>query len=306
MEFYRGYLKNFIYFFGVCILLNSFLSAQEKVLIISHHHAQPFFVEIQAKTFKKFIRDEYEFVIFNDGKTPEIAEEIDRLCKENNIRCIRIDQSLHDRPYMTRFPGEDYNHPCVRCANVVQYSLDVLGFDYGGPVVVMDSDMFPVKPISFREYLQDYDLVGVPQSRPCGSEKAVVHYIWNGLVMFNMPNLPERSSMNFNCGLVEGYSVDVGGHMHYYLLKHKGDVRLGSIAPEPFSNTVTSYKERSLDPAFEVLIPLITSAIPTNMETFLKGTLVHYRSGGKWEPREPGWYERKNEIIKAFVNDLVK
>lgn len=34
--------------------------AAEKVLIISHHCAQPFFVDCQAETLRKFLKDDYE------------------------------------------------------------------------------------------------------------------------------------------------------------------------------------------------------------------------------------------------------
>lgn len=298
-------MKNFAMLFCFCITLISVLVGREKVLIISHHCAQPFFVEIQAKTFEKFIEDEYEFVIFNDGKTPEIAKEIENLCKLNNIRCIRINQSVHDRPYLPRDSGDDYNNPAIRCANVVQYSLDVLGFNYNGPVVIIDSDMFPVKPISFIEYLKEYDLVGVPQFRPYHPLKPVVEYIWNGLVMFNMARLPEKEKINFNCGMIEGFPTDVGGQMHYYLLKHKDTLRKRYIGAVPFSSTVADYRKGRLDNDFNHFIPLMETDVPINMETLLRGKVLHYRCGGKWEGRSQEWYERKNVLIQEFVDNLI-
>jgi hypothetical protein len=287
------------------IFLSSFLIADEKLLIISHHFAQPIFVEMQVKSFKKFIQDEYEFVVFNDANTAEIAQEIDVFCRINNIRCIRVEQSIHDRPYLPRFPGEDNNHPCIRCANVVQYSLDVLGFEHEGPVVIIDSDMFLIKPISFLNYLKDYALVAVPQSRSCYGEDPVVNYIWNGIVMFNMPCLPERRAINFNCGQVEGVATDVGGYMHYYLLKYKDSLSIRYIESEPFYDSVISYQNGKLHPTFHVLIPLIESGVSTNMETFLDATVLHYRGGGKWEGLKPEFYENKNKLVQKFINDLL-
>ncbi|MBI5274768.1 MAG: hypothetical protein HY860_06940 [Chlamydiales bacterium] len=275
--------------------------ANEKTLIISHHYAQPFFIELQAKTFRKFIKDDYEFVVFNDAKTRELEQEIYQLCKKYQIRCIRISPEIHNRPYLFRLKGEDYNHPCVRCANVVQYSLDILGFDYPGKVVIIDSDMFLTKPFSFVEYMNGYDLVAVPQSRDNG-----VKYIWNGIIMFNMPTLPNRKMMNFNCGRIDDAPVDAGGYTHYYLSKYADIIKIKEIGPAHFSHTIDDYHNGALDSNMNHLIPLIELDPPSNMETFLQGAILHYRGGGLWDPKPTSYYQRKNNCLRTYIEYILE
>lgn len=274
--------------------------AKEKILIISHHYAQPFFIELQARTFKKFLQDDYEFVVFNDAKTQDLENEINELCAKYDIRCIRINPEVHQRPYLSREPGEDYNHACVRCANVVQYSLDILGFDFPGLVVIIDSDMFPIQPISFSKFMQDCDLAGVSQSRT-----ADVQYIWNGLVMFNMTTLPNRQSINFNCGRVEGVSVDAGGYTHYYLCTYGNQIRIKWLGAEFFANTIQNYQEGALDKKRQHLIPLIELDPPTNMETLMDGKILHYRGGGLWDPKPIEYYRRKNNCLLEYIEYIL-
>ena len=60
-----------IVFFALCLLGLSY-KLESKVLVISHHYQQPFFIGLQARTFQKFSKDAYELVIFNDAKTKDL------------------------------------------------------------------------------------------------------------------------------------------------------------------------------------------------------------------------------------------
>lgn len=277
-----------------------FIHANDKFLIVSHHCAQPFFIELQVKTFQKFLLDDYEFVVFNDAKTQDLENEINELCARYNIRCIRIDPKIHQRPYLPREPEEDYNHPSVRCVNAVQYSLDILGFDFPGLVIIMDSDMFPIQPISFSEFMKEYDLVGVAQSRSAGMK-----YIWTGFVMLNMPNLPNRRSINFNCGRVDGVSVDTGGHTHYYISEYENQIRMRFLGCEIFADTVQAYNDGHLTENRKHLIPLINLSPEGNMETLLDGKILHYRGGSLWDPKPAEYYKKKNEDLCQYIEGLL-
>nr|MBA3815280.1 hypothetical protein [Parachlamydiaceae bacterium] len=202
------------------------ISALEaKVLIITHSYNRPDFIEIQDKTFKKFLSDDYEFVVFNDAPKDEMCQQIQEMCTNLDIRCIRIPQSIHTAPYLTRERNDDLQNPGIRCANVVQYSLDVLGFDHDGIVMIIDADMFLIQPFNITEYLKDFQLAGVPQKRQH------VNYIWNGLVFFNMNTLEDKTSIDFNCLKVEGVGVDVGGGLFHYFASHPL-LRFNSIGNE--------------------------------------------------------------------------
>lgn len=161
------------------------------VRIFTHVCNRPEFIEWQYLTFKKFMRDDYIFTVFNDAKDPGMAQRMVDMCKRYNIECIRIPQEIHSRPYLNRLPGEDYQSSCARCANVVQYSLDTVGFNYDGIVMIIDSDMFLTHPFSVKEFMTGYDIAAVPQSR-----NNDVHYLWNGLVFMDMRTLPNKRTLN--------------------------------------------------------------------------------------------------------------
>ncbi len=268
------------------------LILSENLLIMTHSFNRPDFIEIQDKTFKKFLKDDYTFIVFNDARQEEVSNQIIETCNRLNLPCIRIPQSIHDAPYLERWPGEDYHHPCVRCANVVQFSLDTLGFDHDGIVMIIDSDMFLVKEFCVQDFLDGFDIAGVPQWRK------YVEYIWNGLVFFNMQTLPDKKTINFNCGQVDGIHVDAGGQTYHYLKNHPEVMRKpidNQYYPSNFIVSETTHEN----------VKFLFSRDCTNFEFLLKNSFFHYRSGGNWNNQPKEYHEKKTIVLNAFIDNCL-
>lgn len=289
-----------------------------KVLIMTHSYNRPDFIEIQYKTFKKFLADEYEFVVFNDAPGKQVRADIKNMCKKLGIRCVSIPQEIHTRPYLYRMPGENFPNACTRCADVVQYSLDVMGFKHPGLVMIIDSDMFLIKDFSIKNFMQDKLIAGVPQSR------GPVHYLWNGLLFFDMTRLPDKEAINFNCGRIEDQPCDVGGYTHLYFkthpqvhpfhfgpfhineyLKHN-DLDLLCAACRQSNNLACKHNTellRSLK--FEDTHLRLIQAGPENIEFLLDHNFLHYRGGGNWDNKSNSFHNRKSNILNGFIENLV-
>jgi hypothetical protein len=192
------------------------------VFIFTCSYNRPDFIKIQHKTLQHFFEDEYEFIVFNDAPNESMAQKIKAMCDRCGVQCIRISQEIHDRPYLPRWPGENYNYPTIRNVNVVQYSLDTLGFDHDDIVVLLESDVFLVKKFSVREMLNGYDLAGRVLSPNSRTGDGRIKYIWHGLAFLDMRRLPNKHTLNFNCGRVENTPIDGGGHSYYYLKNNPG------------------------------------------------------------------------------------
>lgn len=65
------------------------------VRILTFHYNQPEFIEIQYKTLKKFLMDDFELIVFNDAKTPENEKGIENICNEHGIKCVRFKPEWH-------------------------------------------------------------------------------------------------------------------------------------------------------------------------------------------------------------------
>ena len=269
------------------------LAFAENVLIMTYSFNRPDFIEIQDKTFKKFLKDDYTFVVFNDAPQEEVSNQIIETCNRLNLRCIRIPQAIHNAPYLERWPGEDYNHPSVRCSNAVQFSLNNVGFDHDGIVMIIDSDMFLVKEFSIQNFLDGFDIAGVLQSRQH------IEYIWIGLVLLNMQTLPDKKTINVNCGKVDGIGVDAGGQTYHYLKNHPNIMKNPMdihYYPSDFIVSETTHEN----------VKFLFAHDCHNFEFLLNNSFFHYRGGSNWNNQSPEYHEKKTAVLNAFIEKCLR
>lgn len=311
------------------------LLADTKVLIFTYAYNRPDFIEIQARTFQKFLIDDYEFVVFSDAKDPDMQRQIHEVCNRFDLRCIDVPQTIHSQPYLQRFSGENWDGPAVRNSNVVQYSLDQLGFQHEGLVALFDSDMFLTRKFSFKEFMVNdsfvkngykenfsktydflqkagadinYSLAGLPQCKNNGSYSA--SYLWIGLVVCDMPKLKDRETLSFNCGRLYDETdhpicVDAGGFSHYYLKNH----------PEALVRKITSQffvYDPQIDPLIlkksgcdQMQIDAIQSGL-LSIEFLEHGAFLHYRGGTNWDNKSSDFHAKKTKALNNYIETILQ
>jgi len=257
------------------------------VLIITHAYNQPDFIEMQIKGFKKFLADDYEFVVFNDARNPQIRKQIEIICGNYNIQCIGIPQEIHDRPYLQRWPGENNNYPSVRHSNGIMYSLHKLGFNHDGIVCIIDSDMFLIKPFSITKFLDKFDIAALNQF------PGPINYLWPGLAFMNMKTMPNKETINWNCGRVNNTVVDTDGQTYHYL-KSNSTLRVKYI--DICTHNAQILKEAGFDPTGPI------RKLFQNKETWellLDFHFLHFYAGSRL-PNRPN----RKMILKQFLDSI--
>ena len=304
-----------IFFIATCILPT--FQATSKILIITHSYNRPDFIKIQNKTFKKFMKDEYEFIVFSDAADEEMNNEIINTCAQCNILCIRVPQEIHNRPYLTREAGDPLHRPNIRHANVVQYSMDILGFYHSGPVIVLDSDMFLIRPFSIVDELEQWDIISAMR----GADNNV-SYLWPGLMIFAMNKLPNKRTMNFNCGMANGAIVDSGGHTYYYL-KNNPTIKLQIIyelfgyqlfcpdrfVPEHLIDRTTPPEQQTRklkEMGFNEKEIKFLQKKPHTIHFLFNQHFLHYRAGSNYDNQPKSFDHNKMELINEFLDDILK
>lgn len=278
-----------------------------KVLVITHSYNRPEFIELHAKTFKKFLKDDYEYVVFNDASQKEMKLKIQQTCQKLGIRCFRIPQHLHNVP--------EGHHPGHRHTVGIKYSLEKLGFEHDGVVAFVDSDMFLLKPFSIEKYLEGYDIAGELQGR--GNATKEIRYISPALVFMNMQTLPQRRMLSFDGGMVEGFSCDVGGHTYYYFknnpgvrysyigLFHIGSWRHAMHCSNCSDLTCANCIKDLQDNRFnEPAIKFIQECPDKNIEFFLDHTFLHYRGGSNWDYKSAEYHAKKSRALRNLMTSI--
>src|SRR3989338_8792053 len=182
-------------------------SLHGKVLIATHVFNETDFIYWQYKTVKTFVKDDYEYVVFNDARDQTFYFQIHEICRQLNIHCIDVPQTIHKS-----------HDPSKACADTLQYILNSTGFDFPGIVMMIDPDMFLIQDLSIEKMLNGYDLAANPQYRT--GNHGIIEYFFPNLIILNMKTLPDKHALNFDLGEIDGVCVDSGGFTHYFLKNH--------------------------------------------------------------------------------------
>lgn len=182
----------------------------------------PEFIEWHILCYQKYLLEPFELTIFNDAFThddkirlsgSDIRQKITESCmlaKKKyplvKLNCVDIPPSIHAAGSV------DTN----RCFETTQFVYD--NYIQNSSILTMfhDSDIFLSKRASAWNQILMSKIAFIIQER--GEN---VRYIWNGFILFNTKMLKNEEKLNFQYGLVEGQSTDVGGQTHYWLLQLK-------------------------------------------------------------------------------------
>lgn len=302
----RAYLNKIL-----LVALLSFLGnipLEAKILVFVPVYNRPDFIEWQHALFKKFLKDDYELMIFNDADNDLMEQTIEKTCTNLGITYIRMPQELHNVD-----PKTDRWCPGYRHGEVLQYAFDHYGYDHDDIVAVFDSDMFLIREWSIREFLGDCEINGsVVYGDPTSQITGVcVHFL-----MMNMPKLPDRRSFGFKSRAENGYQ-EVGADSVPYFNTHKNL----KIKPS-YSMTSVRGPESKLDPAFDLRpqleergytpreIGLILSVRHAPVfcdigfwETYL---FLDYKHGSGWTGPSSQTVETKNRLVGNFIRNLLR
>lgn len=201
-----------------------------KVKIYTFAHNRPDFIPIQYDTFKKYIKDDFEFVVFNNekpgshgGYDPLRKEEIFKVCEHLGIECIEVqlDDDIRVLNNEAQFHNGAYTNGNTACSYPFTWAWKNYVVKDKNISVLIDSDMFLCREVSFNEIMKDYNFAYVPSYRNDCSLK----YPWNGLVFVKPQEIPNPEEVSWGCGYINGTAVDVGGEACHYLEKYKKELK---------------------------------------------------------------------------------
>ncbi len=275
--------------------------SNSKILIMTYVHSSPHFIELHDKTFKTFLKDEYEYVVFNDAPNLGMSRQMEETCKKLNVRCFRVPPHKPHR----QSPGH-------RHMDGIQFSLEKIGYDYDGIVVMIDADLFPVKPFSIAEYLGANDLVGDIQFRADNTK--LITYMSPLFVILNMNTLPNKKSISFEGGFIQGLPCDVGGSIYHYL---KNNVNTENHVQLKFyqalsTNRLIKHKDNLSrlgydDISIKFISALLSESKACGMQFIADNNLVHFYGGGSnWCNQPQVILQKKKLILIDYIDSAIK
>ncbi len=271
------------------------------------------------------MEDDYEFWVISDANTPEMTAKIENNCLDLGIQYAKVPQEIHDRPYLPRGPKDNYNNPNVRHCNSVQWAWDNFFSHHDGPVMVIDSDMFLIRPFSVEKMLENNHFTGVLWGTNDIDTGKPYSYLWLALILFNNALLPERETICFNCGILPNTNAicDRGGWTNLYLTKFKETLKVHNIEYIQGYQFYCPYRyadqsKQNFDQIFEGEkvknlkargftdneIALVLKK-PYTIELLGNNHFLHYRAGTNYEKYTDSFLLEKDKILLEFFETIL-
>lgn len=310
------------------------------VRILTFHYNQPNFVEIQYKTLKKFLKDDFELIVFNDAKTIENERGIEEVCNQYGIKCVRFKPEWHLTDPLNTYlkarlqeestvgnwgwnastPLEEIaNNPSVRHSHVIQYALDHYGYDHDDIVVIMDGDNFLIKPLSIRELLDSNDIIGFNQRHDrwgTGRRRSQItvpknkEMLWVVFIAFYPRKLPSPRELQFHVDVIRNHSLlpnntigDTGAAVYKYLQKYPNlKIQAYHWQDSGIFRAYFSYEELKKLGFSDCLIRFINDVSPGNVQFFMLEHFVHFGAVSG----EDVDHQHKVYCVCKFIEEILK
>ena len=177
------------------------------------------FLAYQSALFRRFLEDEHELIVINDGQDASSCEAIEVAAEEAGLRCERV-------------PLEPCGDPSIGLANAMELVLAGLARADDDLSLFVHADVFACRPFSARALLDGADLVAYPELKVSSDGVTAVHYPWSGLIGLRVPALPELDTIRFAPGEVDGVRCDTGGMFALYAARHPA-LRMRALDKRP-------------------------------------------------------------------------
>jgi hypothetical protein len=310
--------KVFLIFLSLSLFVIEQLFA--KVRILTFHCNRPSFIELQQRTLQKFMLDDYELIVFNDGATPEMEREIREACNRCGIQCIRFQPEWHytdplNQKILEWLKDPHLESPCfgdivpsevtpevivkhgsARHCHLLQYAMDHYGYDHDDVVAVMDGDAFFIRKISLREKLKGLDILGMTRS------VRGISYLWVPFIACIPTNLPNLKDLQFNKAVIDGYLHDTGSQLYHYL-KDNPTVRSRRFRSVLSSDYVDRSREKMKRDGFSNQESWLIEHLSEvqDVEFSIDKSVLHFRAGRN----ETKANAVKEKYVRQFIDFIV-
>jgi len=252
-----------------------------KIDIFSFAVNDKFPIDIACRQFKKYLKEDFEYILFNDANDPEMEKNINIITSCNNIKCVRVPQNIHK-----------VNNPSGSYAETLNWAVHEYAVKNNHEIIVlMHTDLFPICDISISDIIGNYTVASTIEFRVI--EGKVFNYLYPALTMVNMKLLQNPSELNFD--LLPG--VDVGGKTKEFIEKYPQTVKF-------LSNHQADYIAAILhdQPISEYFKEDIKICRQHGLNAgWVANGIYHYMAGSQWNANNPTFAEGLKKRMDLFL-----
>lgn len=253
-----------------------------KVSIFSFAVNDKFPIDTQYRYFQRYLKDDFEFILFNDASDPQISKNIETITSYNKITCVKVPQHIHK----IQNPSECY-------ASTLNWAVHSYAKDNGCEVIVLiHSDVFPICNVSILDILGNNCVASTMEFRIIDGQG--VNYFYPAFTIVNMKLLKNIHELDF--GLDSG--LDVGGKTKEFIKTNADSVKF-------VANHQTSYFLGTLtesDPMSEYFKTDLSICRQHGLSAgWIADGFYHYMAGSQWNATNPSFAEGHKKRMDLFL-----
>jgi len=267
---------------------------QLKIATVAYN--KPEFIEYQYRSFVKFIKNTFEYIVYDNASDDRIKKEIHSACSKLNIQVVSVASNL----------GDD----STRAGASLDYAINDLRKKGSSNVLLIDSDIFLTSSYDAVDSLEGYDLIGIPNCKQ-GEKIACISYYTNQLLQMDLSKLPVDADFSLRPAEFDNVRVDCGGLLYRYFLKYPGikHKAIKSICGTP--NTVTEVEKipncnRLVLEFFKNERDIFKFENNSNFSEFFQEAFIHLRAGSNWIGIDAEKQKFREENLYKLINLLTQ
>ena len=180
-----------------------------KVSIFSFAVNDKFPIDIMYRQYIKYLKDDFEFVLFNDAFTANMENSINTICSYNKINCVRVPQHIHST-----------DNPSLEYAASLNWAIHEYAIKNNCEIVVIvHTDVFPICDVNVSTILGDNIVASTTEFRIINGQ--AITYMYPAFTVINMTKLNNVNELDF--GLIPG--LDVGGKTANFIKNNADHVK---------------------------------------------------------------------------------
>lgn len=255
-----------------------------KTSVFSFSVNDKFPIPIAYRQYKKYMKEEFEYILFNDADNPQMEANINVITSYNNIKCIRVPQNIHK-----------IHNPSASYAETLNWSIHEYAINNNCEIVILShTDIFPICDIIISNIINNNIIASTAEFRLVNGKG--IHYLYPAFTIVNMGLLKNPKELDFS--LSPG--LDTGGKTKDFVEKNQQLVKfLPNYQAEYMAAILSS------DPISKYFEEDIKICRKHGISAgWVSEGFFHYMAGSQWNSDNPtfakGHKQRMDLFLKYF------
>jgi hypothetical protein len=254
-----------------------------KISIFSFAVNDKFPIDIVHRQYAKYMKENFEFILFNDAFDSNMEQNINTIASHNNIKCVRVPQNIHS-----------IQNPSLEYAATINWAVHNYACNNNCEIIgIVHTDVFPICDVYVSSILGENIIASTTEFRII-NEKAIT-YLYPALTFVNMTRLKNVHELDF--GVSPG--LDVGGKTSEFIKNNAGLVKL-------LPNHQTDYFLATLqngDKYFDYFKDDLDICKSHGLSAgWISEGFYHYMAGSQWNAHNRHFADGHLKRMKLFLN----